>query len=87
VFINLPVLHFKTRALSASCFAFKQGDILDCRDPMTGIMAEKERATLLPNVVTIVGDSVPAAPNQWLIEFSATKSETICNRYWLMLVE
>jgi hypothetical protein len=46
VFINLPVLHFKTRALSASCFTFKQGDILDCRDPMTGIMAEKERAEI-----------------------------------------
>lgn len=83
VFINQPVLHFKTRALSASCFTFKQGNFQDCRDSMAGTMAEKERATLLPHVVTIVGYPVSAAPNRWLIEFLAARRKTISNRYLL----
>ena len=54
---------------------------------MAGTMTERERATLLPHFVTIVGDPVPAAPDQWLIELSAARSETMSNRYWLMLLK
>jgi hypothetical protein len=50
-------------------------------------MTEKEKATLLPRVVTIFGIPVPATPNHWWIELSAVRSETVFNRYWLMLVE
>jgi hypothetical protein len=85
--INRPILHFKTKTLLASCFTSIQGDIIDCRDPLHGTTAEKERATLQPHVVTIFGTPVPATPNHWLIELSAARSETVSNRYWLMLVE
>jgi hypothetical protein len=54
---------------------------------MAGTMAEKERATLLPHVVTIVGNPVPAAPNQWLIELPAARNETVYNRYWLIFLK